>query len=151
MFRSAPSMNSRKAKEPRHRTISLPCAERSRRPESGWYSIKRVQREYSAEMPAPICLMLLLHSAASGCRRVGSGFNFNKTRCIACSNTGVLPGRLGRMLRNRFYMSQGAMDYRIDDNGAQKRQRRRAAHSPSCRTTTTHLSMAKPRSSLATG
>jgi hypothetical protein len=66
MFRSAPSINSRKAKETQHETISPPCAGRSRPPEFGWYLIKRVRRGSSAVMPAPIYLTILVCSSPSG-------------------------------------------------------------------------------------
>jgi hypothetical protein len=68
MFRSAPSINSRKAKETQHETISPPCAGRSRPPEFGWYLIKRVRRGSSVEMPAPICLRIPVYNSPSGFR-----------------------------------------------------------------------------------
>ena len=63
MFRSALSINSRKAKETQHETISPPCAGRSRPLEFGWYLIKRVRRGSSVEMPAPICLTIPLYNS----------------------------------------------------------------------------------------
>jgi hypothetical protein len=70
MFRSARSMNSRKAKEGQHGIISPPCVVQSRQRESGRCLMQRVRRGYSVEMPELICLMSRLHSvAASGCLR----------------------------------------------------------------------------------
>jgi hypothetical protein len=68
MFRSAPSINSRKVKETQHETISPRCAGPSRLPEFGWYLIKRVRRGSSVEMPAPICLTIPRSSSPSDFR-----------------------------------------------------------------------------------
>ena len=80
MFLSAPSINLRKAKETRHRTISPPCAGRSRRRECGWYSIKGVQPGSSVKMPARIFLKIPSHRALRRISRTGKYINAQRSQ-----------------------------------------------------------------------